>query len=120
MSEVSVKSVVVPSLCCSGYNSEESDEMIPSPSSYMSYSPGAPAEYYAAPSPPDFLQHAAGLQHHSVVNAGPDEWFEPQNQNQDWGVNGSAFFWAQLQKEENQLREICDSALLAPDAQGKT
>uniref|UniRef100_A0A8C9XZK4 Zgc:113279 n=1 Tax=Sander lucioperca TaxID=283035 RepID=A0A8C9XZK4_SANLU len=38
----------------------------------------------------------------------------------DWNRNNSAFFWAQLQKEESQLRDISDAALLAPDGHGRT
>ncbi|KAG7222445.1 hypothetical protein INR49_016257 [Caranx melampygus] len=102
---------VSPDWSPAGYNSEESDEMIPSPQSHMSCSPGT-AEYYMAPSPPDFMHHTASLQHPSVMNVGQDggrgdEWFEPRTRNG-------------LQKEESQLREISDAVLLAADGQGKT
>uniref|UniRef100_A0A7N6BWP9 OCA domain-containing protein n=1 Tax=Anabas testudineus TaxID=64144 RepID=A0A7N6BWP9_ANATE len=63
--------------------------------------------------------------HHppSLSNSGREagrgeKWFDPQNQ--DWNLNSSAFFWMQLQKEEEQLRDISDAALLAIDEHGRT
>uniref|UniRef100_A0A8C4H8L8 Zgc:113279 n=1 Tax=Dicentrarchus labrax TaxID=13489 RepID=A0A8C4H8L8_DICLA len=93
-----------------GYNSDESDEMIPSPQSYMTYSPGT-AENHQAPSPPGFMHNS--LQLYNVENVGRDggtgeEWFDS-----DWNLNSSAFFWTQLQKEESQLRDISDAVLFA-------
>nr|XP_046244858.1 uncharacterized protein zgc:113279 [Scatophagus argus] len=120
-----------PSLCSShlsmspewspnGYNSDESDEMIPSPQSYMTYSPGT-AEYHQAPSPPGFMHNSIQLS--SEGNNGRDsgreeEWFD--HQNHDWNLNSAAFFWTQLQKEESQLRHISDAVLLTTDGQGRT
>uniref|UniRef100_UPI0037E7A3EA uncharacterized protein n=1 Tax=Semicossyphus pulcher TaxID=241346 RepID=UPI0037E7A3EA len=103
-----------------GYNSDESDEMIPSPQSYISYSPLS-AEYQQALSPPAFMH--AGLQPSSIGHVGRDggrgeEWCDAQNH--DWNLNSSAFFFTQLQKEESQLRHIADSVLLASDDQGRT
>ncbi|KAL7400356.1 hypothetical protein ABVT39_010789 [Epinephelus coioides] len=104
----------------SGYNSDESDEMIPSPQSYMTYSPGT-AEYQQALSPPGFM-HASfqpsSFRNSGRVGGGEEEWFDPQNHAEN--LNNSAFFWAQLQKEESQLSDICDTVLLAPDDHGKT
>ncbi|XP_042342975.1 uncharacterized protein zgc:113279 [Plectropomus leopardus] len=99
-----------------GYNSDESDEMIPSPRSYVTCSPGT-AEYQQTRSPPGFTYHT--LQPSSFGHSGgEDEWFDPLNH--DWSLNNSAFFWAQLHKEESRLREISDAVLLAPDAHGRT
>uniref|UniRef100_A0A4W6CP90 Zgc:113279 n=1 Tax=Lates calcarifer TaxID=8187 RepID=A0A4W6CP90_LATCA len=107
-----------PELSPTGYNSDESDEMIPSPQSYMTYSPGT-AEYYQVPSPPGFMH--GGLQPSSTNmerdSERGEEWFDPQNHN--WNLNSYAFFWTQLQKEENQLRDISDAVLLATDGQGR-
>lgn len=94
--------------------------MIPSPQSYMSYSPGT-AEYHQALSPPGFMH--TSLQTSNIGNSGGDgergvEWFYPPNSN--WNLNSSAFFWAQLQKEESQLRDISDTVLLATDVHGRT
>lgn len=98
----------------SGYYSDESDDMIPSPQSYMTYSPGT-AEYYQALSPP-------GVMHNSPQFIGGDDglakdWVDPQNQ--DWNMNSSAFFWTQLQKEESQLSDVSDAVLLATDGHGR-
>ncbi|KAM9853260.1 uncharacterized protein ACBR49_004101 isoform 2-T2 [Aulostomus maculatus] len=101
-----------------GYNSDESDEMIPSPQSYTTYSPGT-LEYQQALSPPD-LMHVwpAGVHlHRERRNGGKgDGCFGLQTPN--W--NCSDFFWAQLLKEESQLRDISDAALLATDRHGRT
>ncbi|KAM6987389.1 uncharacterized protein LKV04_010214 [Tautogolabrus adspersus] len=103
-----------------GYNSDESDEMIPSPQSYMSYSPGS-ADYQQALSPPAFIH--TSLQPPSYCHSGRDrgqgeDWFDPLNQ--DWNLDSSAFFFTQLQKEESALRHIADSVLLSTDDQGST
>ncbi|XP_034557180.1 uncharacterized protein zgc:113279 [Notolabrus celidotus] len=103
-----------------GYNSDESDEMIPSPQSCMSYSPCS-AEYQQALSPPAFMYTSpqplsAG---HMGRDGGSGEgWFDALNQ--DWNLDSSAFFFTQLQKEESQLRHITDSVLLSTDEQGRT
>ncbi|XP_071328009.1 NF-kappa-B inhibitor zeta [Trachinotus anak] len=111
---------VSPEWSPTGYNSEESDEMIPSPQAYMSCSPGT-AENYKAPSPPGFVHTSP--QPSGFANAGRDggrgeERFD--HQNHDWNLNNSAFFWTQLQKEESQLRDISDAVLLAADEHGRT
>ncbi|XP_026170239.1 NF-kappa-B inhibitor zeta isoform X2 [Mastacembelus armatus] len=103
----------------SGYNSDESDEMIPSPQSYLSYSPGT-AEYHQDLCPPGFMH--TSIQQSITTEMGREsgireEWFEPQNHNGN--LNSSAFFWAQLQKEESQLRDISDAVLLATDGHGR-
>ncbi|CAJ1066007.1 uncharacterized protein zgc:113279 [Xyrichtys novacula] len=105
-----------------GYNSDESDEMIPSPQSYMSHSPGS-LEYQQALSPTTFMHNS--LQHPCVGHmgdggggAGMEDFFDIPNQ--DWSVDSSAFFFTQLQKEESQLRHIADSVLLSTDDQGRT
>uniref|UniRef100_A0A667YNH9 Zgc:113279 n=1 Tax=Myripristis murdjan TaxID=586833 RepID=A0A667YNH9_9TELE len=85
-----------------GYNSDESDEMIPSPQYYMSYSPGT-AEYPHTFSPP-----------HSVCASLQPSSFDL------WNLNSATFFWTQLQREESQLRDVSDSVLLATDAHGRT
>lgn len=99
-----------------GDNSDEFDEIIPSPQSCMTYSPGT-AEYHQVPSPPDFMHSSHPLS--SIRDAGGREvWFDPQNL--DWDLNGSAFFWTQLQKEESHLRGISDAVLLNTDGHGRT
>ncbi|XP_074535845.1 NF-kappa-B inhibitor zeta [Halichoeres trimaculatus] len=103
-----------------GYNSDESDEMIPSPQSYMSYSPVS-AEYQQALSPPAFMP--TSLPPPTVSHMGTDtdrgeDWFDSLNQ--DWNLDSSAFFFTQLQKEESQLRHITDSVLLSTDEHGRT
>ncbi|XP_039987179.1 uncharacterized protein zgc:113279 [Xiphias gladius] len=111
---------VSPEWSPTGYNSDESDEMTPSPMSYMTYSPGT-AAYHQAPSPPGFMYNS--VQPSSAANVGRGggrggEWFDPQNH--DWNLDSSAFFWTQLQKEESQLRDISDAVLLATDGHGRT
>ncbi|XP_029302476.1 NF-kappa-B inhibitor zeta isoform X2 [Cottoperca gobio] len=104
----------------SEYNSDGSDEMIPSPQFYMTYSPGT-AEYQQALSPPGFMQ--TSLQPSSIGNigrvcGGREEWADAQKH--DWNLNNSDFFWTQLQKEESQLRDVSDAVLLAPHGHGTT
>lgn len=91
----------------------------------MTYSPGT-AEYQQAMSPPGFMH--TSLQPSSVKlpregntasdGGGEDEWLDPENQ--DWNLSSCAFFWTQLQREENQLRDISDAALLATEEHGRT
>ncbi|XP_071396591.1 NF-kappa-B inhibitor zeta [Centroberyx affinis] len=111
-----------------GYNSDESDEMIPSPESCMTYSPGT-AEYHQALSPPESAYgslRSPGSDPHRDGNPGSDggggevqeEWTAPQTQS--WNLNSAAFFWTQLQREESHLRDVSDSVLLAKDGHGRT
>ncbi|KAM4627433.1 uncharacterized protein ACJ7VT_002380 isoform 2-T2 [Polymixia lowei] len=109
-----------------GYNSDESDDMIPSPRASGTYSSGT-AEYHQALSPADLLYATSrppsyGLHQDGRRDGGrgesQEEWPSPQNQN--WDLNSDAFFWTQLQREESQLRNISDSVLLATDGQGRT
>lgn len=87
--------------------SDESDEIIPSPPSHTIYSPGI-VEYHQSPRPPGFVTTS----------------FQPMWTGDSWHANcamrGSEFFWAQLQKEEIQLRDISDEALLATDQHSQT
>ncbi|KAF7649574.1 hypothetical protein LDENG_00139400 [Lucifuga dentata] len=107
-----------------GYSSDES-EMIPSPQSCMSYS-ADPPENLVNRSPPDLMYsslHPSDTDLHHDGNifengGGGGEWLGLQSH--DWNLSSSAFFWTQLQKEENQLRDISDSMLLAADGQGRT
>ncbi|CAN9510978.1 unnamed protein product [Ophioblennius macclurei] len=97
-----------------GYNYDEYDEIIPSPDYYTTCSPGA-AEHHQAPSPPVFTYptfQPPGVGNMATSSELEDEWFDPRS--------GSAFFWTQLQKEESQLSEVSDAALLAPDEHGRT
>ncbi|XP_023130431.1 uncharacterized protein zgc:113279 [Amphiprion ocellaris] len=102
-----------------GYSSDEYSEMIPSPQSYTTYSPGT-AEYYQAQSPPDFYNslHTPSTENMSEHGERGEEWSEPQNHN--WEENSSSFFWTQLQREESQLGDISDAVLLATDEHGRT
>ncbi|XP_067450007.1 NF-kappa-B inhibitor zeta [Thunnus thynnus] len=108
-----------------GYNSDESDEMILSPQSYMTYSPGT-AEYQQAMSPPGIMHTSPQPSSIELLQEGNtgsdggrgDEWLSPQNQ--DRNLNSSTFFWTQLQREESQLRDISDAVLLATDEHGRT
>ncbi|XP_041851615.1 uncharacterized protein zgc:113279 isoform X2 [Melanotaenia boesemani] len=99
---------------------DESDEMIPSPESYMIYSPG-PAEYHHAMSPPDCMfspfQLSGGENVHRSGEQG-EEWFHPHDCDQK--LSSSAFFWAQLQREESKLRGTSDADLLASNEHGRT
>ncbi|KAK2912294.1 uncharacterized protein zgc:113279 isoform X1 [Channa argus] len=103
------------SLSGAGYYSDKSDEMIPSPQSYMTSSPGT------LESPPSIMHNS--LQRSTFSDIGRkggrvEEWFDPQNYN--WNVNSSAFFWTQLQKEEDRLRGISDAELLDTDELSRT
>uniref|UniRef100_A0AAX7TU12 OCA domain-containing protein n=1 Tax=Astatotilapia calliptera TaxID=8154 RepID=A0AAX7TU12_ASTCA len=79
---------VSPQLSPTGLNGDEYDEIIPSPPSYMTYSPGT-AEYHQTP--PGFMFPSC-----------PPSIF---------GI---------LQKEEGQLRDVCDAELLSADEHGRT
>lgn len=96
-----------------GYSS---DEMIPSPESYLTSSPGK-AEYQQVPSPLELMSSC--LQICSVSGGGGQrqDWSEPPSPG--WNLN-SSFFWTQLQKEECVLRGITDAALLRTDVHGRT
>ncbi|XP_053729940.1 uncharacterized protein zgc:113279 isoform X1 [Synchiropus splendidus] len=106
-----------------GYNSDEAEEMIPSPGSDTTYSP----ECHQALSPaPDFLAASCQLsnidpyhERDTDVDYGilDDLLSSP---NPSWSHNHSGFFWAQLQKEESQLRDVSDAALVAVDEHGQT
>ncbi|XP_055369726.1 NF-kappa-B inhibitor zeta isoform X2 [Betta splendens] len=102
--------------CSAECNSEESGEIIPSPESYVSYSTGK-AKCHQVPSPSSFLH--TSIPPSSFLDIGRGEnWFHLQKH--PWNQNSSAFFWAQLQKEEDQLGDISDAVLLAADEHGKT
>ncbi|XP_077422351.1 uncharacterized protein LOC144052292 [Vanacampus margaritifer] len=90
-----------------GYNSDESDEIIPSPPSHTAYSSGT-AEYHQSPPPTGIM--TTSFQHMWTE----DNWFA------NYAVSSSEFFGAQLQKEETQLKGISDDALLATDRHGRT
>ncbi|XP_068590225.1 NF-kappa-B inhibitor zeta [Cebidichthys violaceus] len=109
---------VSPGWSQSGYNSDESDEMIPSPDFYGTSSPGSAGEYQQAWSPPGFTH--TGLQPSGIGGVGGGEWEWADTQNQEWNLNNSTFFWAQLQREESQLEDISDAELLAHDEHGRT
>ncbi|TKS81474.1 NF-kappa-B inhibitor zeta I-kappa-B-zeta [Collichthys lucidus] len=100
-----------------GYNSEEYNDMIPSPQSYMTYSPGM-AEYYQAPSPPCSMHNSLQLSSVGRDGGRGEEWFDPPSHG--WNLNNSAYFWTQLQKEESLLRDVSDAELLTADEHGKT
>ncbi|XP_041662793.1 uncharacterized protein zgc:113279 [Cheilinus undulatus] len=113
-------SAVSPEWSPTGYNSDESDEMILSPHSYMNCCPSS-AEHQQALSPLAFVH--TSLQPTNICHMGRDgrggeDWFDAPNQ--DWNMDGSVFFLTQLQREESQLRQITDSALLSTDDQGRT
>ncbi|XP_077397945.1 uncharacterized protein LOC144033617 [Festucalex cinctus] len=90
-----------------GYHSDESDEIIPSPTSHTSYSPGT--EYHQSAPPPGIMTTS---------------FLQPMWREDDWfascAASSSEFFRAQLQKEDIQLKRIPDEALLATDRHGRT
>lgn len=100
-----------------GNTSEECDEMIPSPESYLSSSPGA-AEYQPVISPRDLT--GSSLQVSGPAGAGRRRqvWAEPPSP--DGNLDASCFFWTQLQKEESVLGGIADTVLLHTDGRGRT
>lgn len=102
-----------------GLNGDEYDEIIPSPPSYMTYSPGT-AEYHQTP--PGFMFPSCPPSIFGIVSKNGEqrqEWFGPRNYS-EYNVNSGAFFWTQLQKEEGQLRDVCDAELLSADEHGRT
>uniref|UniRef100_A0A673BWU1 Zgc:113279 n=1 Tax=Sphaeramia orbicularis TaxID=375764 RepID=A0A673BWU1_9TELE len=93
------------------YSVTRSDEMIPSPQPYMSYSPGTNSH---RPCPLPGFMHNTGIQtscmdlHRDGTDVGcVDEWCGLQS----WDMDGSSFFWTQLQREESQLWDISDSLI---------
>ncbi|KAK7883169.1 hypothetical protein WMY93_029343 [Mugilogobius chulae] len=125
-----------------GYNSDGSEDMVPSPQPHMSYSPWT--DYYQALSPeyiaqsPDYqapsqitLLHPQTTRSHLQITRpiprlpDPDHmscsspFLEEQHFPQSWSSDSSTFFWTQLQKEEMMLNNVCDAELLATDEQGK-
>uniref|UniRef100_A0A096MA10 Zgc:113279 n=1 Tax=Poecilia formosa TaxID=48698 RepID=A0A096MA10_POEFO len=118
--ELSLTSNATPVLSPVDVNSgDEYDEIIPSPESYMAYSPSA-SQHDVAWTRPDCMFF--GLQPPGVTDTqsyGDREegWFEPKN---NWDLNTSAFFWTQLQKEESWLRTTSDAELLTTDEHGRT
>ncbi|XP_075892042.1 uncharacterized protein LOC142895132 [Nelusetta ayraudi] len=107
---------VSPKSSSTGYTSDDFDEMIPSPETIGTFSPGT-GNYHQVPSPPDFVQHALPLP--TDWNHGDgDVWFDPSSPS--WNLSDSSFFWAQVQREESHLSEISDAVLLNPDKHGKT
>uniref|UniRef100_A0A3Q0RFH2 Zgc:113279 n=1 Tax=Amphilophus citrinellus TaxID=61819 RepID=A0A3Q0RFH2_AMPCI len=94
-------------------NSDKYNEIIPSPPSYMTHSPGA-ADYHQAP--PGFMFPSCAPLRFGILRKDcerREEWFDPENHS--YNVNSSTFFWTQLQKEEGQLRDVSDAELLAAD-----
>uniref|UniRef100_A0A3Q4G093 Zgc:113279 n=1 Tax=Neolamprologus brichardi TaxID=32507 RepID=A0A3Q4G093_NEOBR len=110
---------VSPHETVTGFNGDEYDEIIPSPPSYMTCSPGT-AEYHQTP--PGFMFPTCPPSIFGIVSKNGEqrqEWFGPRNYS-EYDVNDSAFFWTQLQKEEGQLRDVCDAELLSADEHGRT
>ncbi|XP_041727038.2 NF-kappa-B inhibitor zeta-like [Coregonus clupeaformis] len=103
-----------------GYINDESDNMMPSPDSYMSYFPSCTSEYQV-PSPQDSVftsphpqcQDSFSPQCQDSVSP---HW--PSYMGQDW--NSTAYFWTQLQREESLLTGVSDTELLATDKNGRT
>lgn len=93
-----------------GYTSDSSED-IPSPQSYMSYSPQT--DFYQAQSP-DYYQ-AQSPEHMTCTSPAPEELYSPQM----WSLDSSAFFWTQLQREEGVLNNMCDAELLSTDEHGR-
>ncbi|XP_054651220.1 NF-kappa-B inhibitor zeta [Dunckerocampus dactyliophorus] len=107
----SPSSEVSPTLDPNGYNTDESDEVIPRPKAHMAFSPGI-AEQHQVPPPP-------GANSTTFQPSGTgDDCFAVNTPK--WTLSSSQFFWAQLQKEEVHLRDIPDSLLLATDGHGRT
>ncbi|XP_030600667.1 NF-kappa-B inhibitor zeta [Archocentrus centrarchus] len=111
-------SPVSPQLSPDEINSDKYNEIIPSPPSYMTHSPGA-ADYHQAP--PGFMFPSCAPLRFGILRKDcerREEWFDPENHS--YNVNSSTFFWTQLQKEEGQLRDVSDAELLAADEHGRT
>uniref|UniRef100_A0A8C2YWK5 Zgc:113279 n=2 Tax=Cyclopterus lumpus TaxID=8103 RepID=A0A8C2YWK5_CYCLU len=102
---------VSPKWSPTGYNSDESDEMIPSPDCYAA----RPAEYQPVLCPPGFMDAGPPW-----PLAGGAEAERSGARHLDWNRDHSTFFWSQLQREESQLADVSDAELLAPDEHGKT
>ncbi|CAL8344483.1 unnamed protein product [Arctogadus glacialis] len=113
--------------CMAGYHSaaDDSDGMIPSPEYTVARSSPGPAEFWRAASPhsPDFAPPGHDLfRHHGVESHCDDigglesEWFSSGH---GVGQSSGAYFVSQLQREENELEDVCDSRLLATDGQGR-
>ncbi|KAL3992470.1 cilia- and flagella-associated protein [Sarotherodon galilaeus] len=110
---------VSPQLSPTGFNGDEYDEIIPSPPSYMTYSPGT-AEYHQTP--PGLMFPSCPPLIFGIVSKNGEqgeEWFGPSWYS-EYNVSSTAFFWTQLQKEEGQLRDVCDVELLSADEHGRT
>ncbi|XP_077466680.1 uncharacterized protein LOC144083074 [Stigmatopora argus] len=88
-----------------GYNSDVSDEIIPSPSSHTSHSPGT--EY--SQTPPSLSAMTTIFEPTWTA----DKWFS------NYPLSSSDLFWAQLEKEESKLLAISDEALLGVDQHGQ-
>uniref|UniRef100_A0A669E1K8 Zgc:113279 n=1 Tax=Oreochromis niloticus TaxID=8128 RepID=A0A669E1K8_ORENI len=110
---------VSPQLSPTGNMFFKYDEIIPSPPSYMTYSPGT-AEYHQTP--PGLMFPSCPPSIFGIVSKNGEqgeEWFGPRNYS-EYNVSSTAFFWTQLQKEEGQLRDVCDVELLSADEHGRT
>lgn len=92
------------------YNSDDADDMIPSPPSHNTVGCHLPS--------PSFIP--TGLQPSSCSYMGGERQERLDPQIQCWNLDSSAFFWTQLQKEEAHLREISDAVLLSTDEHGRT
>ncbi|XP_031697571.1 uncharacterized protein LOC116379742, partial [Anarrhichthys ocellatus] len=108
----------------SGYNSDESDEMIPSPDFYGTSSLCSAGKYQQARSHPGFTRtglQPSGMGNIGGVGGGEGQWANTQNQDGNlYNLYNSTFFWAQLQREESQLGDVSDAELLAHDEHGRT
>ena len=114
--------------CMAGYHSaaDDSDGMIPSPEYTAALSSPGPAEFWRAASPhsPDFapppghdLFRDHGVEGHCDDIGGLESgWFSSGH---GVGQSSGAYFVSQLQREENELEDVCDSRLLATDGQGR-
>ncbi|XP_043976335.1 uncharacterized protein zgc:113279 [Gambusia affinis] len=113
-------STTYPERSPTGVNSgDEYDEIIPSPESYMAFSPSASAHNLAWTRPDCmFLSlQPSGVTDAQSYGGRGEGWFEPKN---SWDLNTSAFFWTQLQKEESRLRKTSDAELLTTDKHSRT
>ncbi|XP_010891995.1 NF-kappa-B inhibitor zeta [Esox lucius] len=113
------------------YVGDESDNVIPSPDSYMSYSPSSTSDYQM-PSTQDSVFTLPQSCSYELDQDGACDYqgsYSPQAQNsfrqqcpsnmgQDW--NSTAHFWTQLQREESLLMGVSDTEFLATDKNGRT
>ncbi|XP_064830721.1 NF-kappa-B inhibitor zeta isoform X1 [Oncorhynchus masou masou] len=118
---------------------DESDNMMPSPDSYMTYSPSSTSEcqvpspqYSGFASPPSSsyeLGQDGGSDYQDSFSPQCQDSFSPQCQDsfsshwlsymgQNW--NSTAYFWNQLQREESLLTVVSDTEVLATDRNGRT